>query len=244
MLTVSQDLDLSGFLIAHAAFRQEFGLLAQVLGSPLPTRRARLADSQISMAATNLRRHYEGQKVTVRPAILDRAPQASATLHGLDADFAALTWLLDSVTNPAGEPAARSRALVRLHNLTNTYLDREEHEYLPLVRQWITPQEWQADGARAVADMPRLQVGTIFGWFASAASPELRTAALSGVPHVTRLLFNRLAWPAYKRRARRLYEDLAPAATQHIPASEVPDATQQTAAIRLNALPPHQRAVL
>jgi len=68
--------------------------------------------------------------------------------------------------------------------------------------------------------------------------------ALAGVPPVTRLLFSQLAWPAYMRRARRLYEDLAPTATRSIPASAVPDATHRTTAAPLTAVPPYQRAVL
>jgi hypothetical protein len=44
--------DLSGFLIAHAGMRQEFGLLATVAAEPLEPARAALVEDQIATPLT------------------------------------------------------------------------------------------------------------------------------------------------------------------------------------------------
>ena len=99
----------------------------------------------------------------------------------------------------------RADALASLHRLVNTHLDLEESVAVPLIREHVTLAEWDAVGERAAADMGRRRIPTIYGWYASAGTAEQVAEALTTVPAVARVLFRLFWWPAYRRRARRLY---------------------------------------
>jgi hypothetical protein len=75
----------------------------------------------------------------------------------------------------------------------------------------VPAAEWDAWEERAVADIGRRNAPKVYGWYASAASDELRAAAPATVPPLVRVLFRLFWWPAHQRRARRVYGRHAPA---------------------------------
>lgn len=203
-------LDMSGFLIAHAGMRQEFGLLATVAAEPLDPDRAALVEDQIAMVLENLHHHHTTEDDTIWPTLLARVPAAAADLQVLEAEHARIDPLISAAGDTTRPLPERAPALAELHELINAHLDREEATAVPLIRAHITVAEWDAVTERAIAEAGRRKVPTIYGWYASAASDELRAEALATVPGIARVLFRLFWWPAYQRRARRLYGAGAP----------------------------------
>ena len=66
------ELEMSGFLIAHAGMRQEFGLIARVAAGPLDPERAALAEDQLAMVLEVLHHHHTGEDDTIWPTLLAR----------------------------------------------------------------------------------------------------------------------------------------------------------------------------
>lgn len=210
----SAPLDLSGFLLAHAGMRQEFGLLATVAAGPLDAERAALAEDQIAMVLHVLHHHHTGEDDTIWPLLRTRVPAAAADLDQLEADHGRIDPLLTAAGDTARPLPERAPVLAELHELLNAHLDREEATAVPLIRRHVTAAEWDALTERAIAETGKRNVPKVYGWYASAASDEQRAEALGTVPPLVRVLFRLFWWPAYQRRARRLYGAAAPAAVR------------------------------
>jgi hemerythrin-like domain-containing protein len=204
------ELEMSGFLIAHAGMRQEFGLLAKAAAGPLEPSRAALVEDQIAMVLEVLHHHHTAEDDTIWPTLLARVPAAAADLDALEAEHARIDPLISAAGDTGRPLAERAPVLAELHELINAHLDREEATAVPLIRRHITVAEWDALTERAIAESGRRTIPTIYGWYASAAPAELRAAALKTVPALVRVLFRLFWWPAYQRRARRLYGADAP----------------------------------
>jgi hemerythrin-like domain-containing protein len=205
------ELDMSGFLIAHAGMRQEFGLLAEVAAGPLEPARAALVEDQIAMVLHVLHHHHTFEDDTIWPTLLTRVPAAAPDLDELEAEHSRIDPLLVAAGDTSRPLPERAPLLAELHALLNAHLDREEATAVPLIRRHVTTTEWDAWTERAIAETGKRNVPKVYGWYASAASDELRTEALASVPALVRALFRLFWWPAYQRRARRLYGAAAPA---------------------------------
>jgi hypothetical protein len=202
--------DLTGFLLAHAAMRQEFGLLADVAGQRLAPARERLVEDQIALVLEILHHHHTAEDDTIWPALRARAPQARTGLDELEADHEQLDPLIERAGDRRVPLAERAPVLADLHKRINAHLDREEALAVPLIRSHITVAEWDALAKRAAKETGR-NIPTVYGWYASATDAAGVTEALRAVPAPVRILF-RLFWqPAYRRRARRLYGSTQPA---------------------------------
>jgi hypothetical protein len=208
-------LDMSGFLIAHAGMRQEFGLLARAAAGPLDPTRAALVEDQVAMVLEVLHHHHTAEDDTLWPMLLARVPSAAPDLDALEADHARLDPLIAAAGDRTRPLAERAPVLAQLHELINAHLDREEATAVPLIRTHVTEAEWEALTQRAIAETGRRKVPTVYGWYASAASAELRAEAIATVPAIARVLLRLFWWPAYQRRARRLYGADAPASIGH-----------------------------
>ena len=202
---------MSGFLIAHAGMRQEFGLLARAAAQPLDPDRAALVEDQIAMVLEVLHHHHTAEDDTIWPMLVARVPSAAADLDALEADHAELDPLITAAGDTGRPLAERAPVLAELHERINAHLDREEATAVPLMRVWITPSEWEALTQRAIAETGRRRIPTVYSWYASTASDELRAEAVATVPGMVRVLLRLFWWPAYQRRARRLYGSDAPA---------------------------------
>jgi hypothetical protein len=202
--TAATQPDLTGFLLAHAAMRQEFGLLARVAVEPLDEKRAALFEDQVARVLEILHHHHTAEDDTIWPALREREPAARAGLDELEADHDAIDPLIRSAGDRSLPLAERAAVLRDLHERLNAHLDREEALAVPLIRSHITVAEWEALGKRAAKETGR-KIPKVYGWYASAVDEQRVTEALQSVPPPVRVLF-RLFWrPAYNRRARRLY---------------------------------------
>ena len=208
--TSTTEPDLTGFLLAHAAMRQEFGLLAEVATQPLDAKRAALFEDQVALVLDVLHHHHTAEDDTIWPALREREPAARAGLDELEADHEAIDPLISAAGDRDLPLAERAGVLRDLHERLNAHLDREEAHAVPLIRKHVTVAEWEALAKRAAKETGR-NIPKVYGWYASAVDGERVKEALRTVPPPVRVLF-RLFWqPAYNRRARRLYGAPTPA---------------------------------
>ena len=203
--TQTAPLDLSGFLIAHAGMRQEFGLLAAAAREPMDAERRRLWEHQVALVLDVLHHHHTAEDDTIWPMLRERAPEAIAALDRLEADHTRIDPMLAGAADTSRPLADRADLLDGLHVLINTHLDLEESVAVPLIREHVTLAEWDALAERAARDMGRRRIPTIYGWYASAGDAQQVADALASVPAIARVLFRTFWWPAYQRRARKLY---------------------------------------
>lgn len=200
--------DLTGFMLAHGALRNEFGRLAVVLRSfPSPERR-KLFESQLALVTGELQRHHSAEDEWVWPPLLMRAPDSAETIKALEAEHKAIDPWLATAIDIEADDTERADALEKLHELICAHLDNEEREAVPLISRHIAADEWHAIGERQVKAIPRNELPNAFGMLASNGKPELVSRALSQLPLPIRLMFKAVWLPAYRRRVVKLYGGL------------------------------------
>jgi Hemerythrin HHE cation binding domain len=155
--------DLTIFLLAHRAFRREFGRLA-VAAAEAPTSGPRAADvkaaieAQIATMTRSLHNHHHGEDERIWPTLRQRDPVAAVVLDSLEAEHAEIDPLIAVVDDRSKSLSVRAVALERLSVLINRHLDHEEDSALPLIRRHFGADEWEADGKQHMkqtrADLP------------------------------------------------------------------------------------------
>ena len=203
--------ELIGFLLAHAGMRQEFGLLANAARESLDPGREKLVEDQIALVLDVLHHHHQAEDDTIWPWLRERVPAAREGLDELEADHEQLDPLISSAGDRRTALIERAPILAELHERVNAHLDREEALAVPLIEQHVSREEWDELGKRAVKDMGRKNIPVIYGWYASAVDERRVAEALATVPWIVRVMFRRIWWPAYRKRALRLYGAQAPA---------------------------------
>jgi hypothetical protein len=202
--------NLAQILSAHAGFRQEFELLARAAETAETAKHQRLLDDQIEMVLTFLRKHHMWEDMELWPLLRARAPHAVSELDELEVDHKQLDQLVDRAGDAGLPRREQAAALRQLGRTLTAHLDSEERIALPLVCEYLTVQEWDEAHQRALASMPKRRLATISGWIHSAVDKDLEERGWEGVPTIMRMAFHLFWWPAYKRRARRLYGSFAP----------------------------------
>lgn len=207
--TTTDTLTFHGFLLAHAGFRQELGLLARVAAGPLDATRTRLVEEQIDLVVRFLHHHHTVEDDLIWPRLRGRQPGCAVDLDQLESEHDRVDPLIEVIADVSRPLPDRAAPLQELHELLNAHLDREERVALPLIQALLTPEEWQDVERRAEEGVARRDLPRLLCWLLSAAEPELRAAVLTELPAPMRALL-RVFWaPAYARRARRLYGPLA-----------------------------------
>lgn len=205
LITVTSAPHLSGFLLAHSAFRAEFGLLARVVASPRDAAHAALIEDQIDFLLGYLHHHHTDEDVWLWPLLRARAPHAEPVLDALEQQHQDIDPQV-AVAADRGRPAAeRARALRRLDEMINRHLDDEERIAVPLVLEHITAAEWNAQGEEVVRSYDRERVPTLFGWTCAHGDPAMVRLSMPSYPLPVRVLFRLVWWPRYRRRHELLY---------------------------------------
>ena len=200
-----QQPDLSGFLMAHAGFRREFGRLAGAAREVRDAEHAALIDDQIDLVMYLLHHHHTEEDDVVWPLILDKVPEAAEVLAALEAQHDEMDPLFQAVTDRSRPVAERADDLERLHEVLIAHLDNEERDGVPLILAHYPAAQFEKDGERLLKSMDKKKLAVIFGWLASCATSAQREAALSGLPWLPRFLVKRVWGPAYARRFTALY---------------------------------------
>lgn len=204
-MTATDELDLSGFLAAHAMFREEFGLLAAVANTPLDAARAAATEGHADLVLKLLHVHHTVEDDHMWPLLRERAPAAAADLDRLEAQHERLDALIAAATDRARSMAARAGVLTELHEALGEHLNDEERLAVPLLRRHLTPAEGAHAGEHAIAAMSGTERARMLGFVACRASGTDLALFRSELPALLRWLL-RLWWaPAYARRLRLVY---------------------------------------
>lgn len=155
--------DLTIFLLAHRAFRREFGRLA-VAAAEAPTTGPRGAkvtaaiEAQIGTMTRSLHNHHHGEDERLWPLLRERDPAGAVVLDALEAEHQQIDPLIAIVDDTSKSLSVRAVALEQLSVLINRHLDHEEDSALPLIRRHFGADEWEADGKQHMnqtrADLP------------------------------------------------------------------------------------------
>ncbi|MCW2632619.1 MAG: Hemerythrin cation binding domain protein [Pseudonocardia sp.] len=199
------DLDLSGFLAAHRSMRVEYGRLADVTTTPRDAAHEALIDDQTAVFLDLLHQHHQGEDELLWPRLRERVPERVADLDLLEEEHHKIDPLLQAAGDKSHSRESRAAALAELHALINQHLDDEERIALPLICEYITPQEWEDVGKQAVAKMSPKQRKIAFGHSAVLADPAELAELMSQLPPPVRLILKYRYMPFNRRRNQALY---------------------------------------
>jgi hypothetical protein len=207
--------DVSGFLLAHDAMRQELALLTVAARRPLSPAHADQLGARLADVLTLLDRHDREEDGWLWPTLRARVPQAAPSLDMLTVEHQQIAGTALRAGDPETPLPQRAGDIGELHEQLSVHLDHEERVALPLIFAQLSATEWAAAWQRMFAQIPRAIRPAVLGMIAGAAGPGgggRVQQALRIAPFGARLVFRTVGRPVYQRRARRLYADLPPAA--------------------------------
>lgn len=151
--------DTQDMVIVHRVFRREFGMAPDLVGSVAEgdTERAAVVASHLKNIIFGLHHHHEGEDELLWPVLLAKAAPRQELIHQMESEHQAMSEALRRVEAvlPAWEQHARrsdgdqlSAGLREAGAILLQHLDEEEAEILPLVREALTVEEWEALGKR------------------------------------------------------------------------------------------------
>lgn len=197
--------DLNAFLMAHTAFRAEFGLLAGVIERPRDAAHRELIESQIEFVVDYLHHHHHDEDTYLWPLVVSRAPQSAALLDVLTEQHEEIDPDIAIAADRSRPVADRAAALRRLHEALGRHLDDEERIAVPLFRAHISAEEWAAHGEDVIRSFGRKGIPMLFGWVSAASKPADVRRGASEHPLFVQLLFRFVWWPKYRKRHIALY---------------------------------------
>lgn len=150
--------------------RREYGRLAEIANHPCDARRQALIEEQLAVTLSVLHHHHTEEDAWLWPTLRERAPDASDALDRLEAQHSQVDPLIAVAGDVSRPLPLRAPALAQLHEAINFHLDDEERVVLPLSAHYITAQEWDDFGARALAAIPRQDMPIVLGWASGEAT--------------------------------------------------------------------------
>lgn len=197
--------------IVHSALRRDLERVRSALTAsapPGPRRRVALARHLAWMMAF-LEAHHRSEDQGLYPLVHERAPDAAALLHDMEADHAAVAEAISVVetrTHAYEERDERGPLIASLDGLSQLllpHLRREEDELMPMVSRVVTVGEWRAiEQAYNLEGKSTSQLGQEGHWLIDGASKEDRARVLGLVPPVPRLVLLYGFGPSYRRHLR------------------------------------------
>lgn len=199
------ELDLTGITLTHRAMVTDTARLADLTTAvaqrrlPCAPRRARAIARYVSLMCESIHHHHCMEDDVLWP-VIQTAAGDFVDLSELTEDHAALDPRLDRLKTAAaafgrsGDPEmARPLAagLADLHRLLDAHIGDEERELFPVIRRYVSEQDWQAvekaaqRTGRLSFEGPRI--------LAVATDAERATLA-AGVPAPLMMLLRYMAW--------------------------------------------------
>ncbi len=208
--------------LVHTGFLREFFLMPDLVHgvSPGDTQRAAIVADHVESLSMGLHHHHHGEDREIWPRLLDRAPEEVQPLvHGMEKHHERIASLIDELVQEirawrAGADAANrdavSRTLEQLLPVLRLHLTEEVEYVLPLIEKHITAAEWDAMGARNLAQLPAETLPLIIGLSMYEGHPAAVKDVLENIPEETRAAVAEAAPKAYGDYAARLYGTRTP----------------------------------
>lgn len=177
-------IDLAAMYLMHRAFRRDVAAFADVVPAVAVGDRqrwARLA-RRFALFANVLHKHHSGEDRGMWPLLAERGADA-AVLESLEAQHAGIDPRLTSaaadlqaLADGTGDAATRDRladTTTRLRDDLGAHLVNEEANGMPLVQQYMTPEDWDRLHREVFSkDYTLREVPAALGWVVSGLSPE------------------------------------------------------------------------
>jgi iron-sulfur cluster repair protein YtfE (RIC family) len=206
-------------VLIHHAFRTQFGALPGLINAVAAddTARAKRVGAHLANMIDVLHHHHAAEDEVLWPRLLERAPAGTKDIRqavdehdGVTAAINALkslrvSWMISA------HPALTAQLAARVGKLTTaltTHLGNEEQAIVPLITEWITPDEWQKfiDRGGAYVKPKNLQFALAFAGFVLAEStPAEQERFIASVPFMPRMLLQRLGRRALSSYQEKLY---------------------------------------
>jgi hemerythrin-like domain-containing protein len=203
--TVEADVPCDPFEMAlvHSGFRSKFHDAAGLVRSVLPgdRKRARIIGRHIEFMLTALHHHHLAEDKDVWPKLSAREPRLGAEINRMEHAHRLIDHSRDQVRTTAAKWARTADArlaadlvpLVRqFAGVVDEHFDDEEAAVVPLLAEYLEPQEWRkflAHGSAFVRAHPKR--GLVLGAIVlDGASAETRQRFLANVPLFARTAFN------------------------------------------------------
>jgi hypothetical protein len=205
--------------LVHRAFRAEFaafpGLIRAV--SSGDTTRSRLVSRHLDNMIAVLHHHHAAEDELLWPKLVVRVPECESDIRHVEHQHAGINASIDKV-NPvrlawvdtADPKTGEQLAAVagELSACVNEHLEDEESQVVPLIAEYITPDEWQEATDRGAAFLTPKNVGfalAFAGFINEHATAQEWRRFLSALPLTPRLLWHALGRRLYGSYRRRLY---------------------------------------
>jgi hypothetical protein len=206
-------IDLAPMFLMHRAFRRDLDAFADVVPTVAAGDRARWVRlaRRFELFATILHKHHSGEDRAMWPLIVERGSD-TAVLDSLEAQHAAIDPLLTAaradlraLADGTGDPATRDRLAAttgRLREDLKAHLVDEEANGMPLVQQYLTPEDWdRLDREVFAKDYTAREVPAVLGWVSDGLTDD-QLRRLPGANAVFLVLARLLARRAARRDAR------------------------------------------
>jgi hemerythrin-like domain-containing protein len=207
--------DTHDMVVVHRLFRRESGVVIDLIAAVAPGDRARAGVLAVHLRdyvlAVHL--HHSGEDELIWPKLLDRLDSGAETVLRMEDEHARLTHSLDQVasTVDAWEVAAGVEerdalvaALVDHRAILIEHLDDEEVNLLPLASRYLSPAEWQEQGAHMAAHTPASKAPLLLGMALEDADPDERELILGGLPAPARVGWETVGSGEYENYVRMI----------------------------------------
>ena len=200
--------DTSDMLVVHDAFRREFGMLPRLVRGVAPgdVERASALAEHYALLARFLHIHHHGEDVVLWPVLEVKASDHAAMIAEMQSDHARLTELLSAADTAvpawaAAPTAVGGESVAMLLDELDAHLERhlahEEREILPLCRDHLSAQEWDAVGEHSREALPREDAFTILGMLLEDAPPQAGAHMLAAMPPPVVAMWTDVGAPGY-----------------------------------------------
>jgi iron-sulfur cluster repair protein YtfE (RIC family) len=139
----------------HPTFRMEFGNLPGLIRAVAPgdTERSALVGDYLDNMISVLHHHHEAEDEVLWPKLHIRIPRCHGEIQRAEDEHAGISELIDKVQSlrPSWRGSADSHLAQQLSGAVdelsagiNEHFEHEEQNIVPLIGEYITPDEWQA----------------------------------------------------------------------------------------------------
>lgn len=205
--------------IIHQVFRTELRNAPELIRDVAAgdTARAAVVGAHLEFISAALHHHHVAEDDLIWPKLHTRAPAATADIArmerahdgiaGANADVQAIlaSWIVSADTRLGRRLA---RAVTNLSALVDDHLADEERNMVPLINEYITPEEWRQCVARAAEFLSRknLRAGLVLGGLVlDAATADEARRIVAGVPAPKRTVVRLFARRTAARYRTNLY---------------------------------------
>lgn len=206
-------------VLIHDAFRTQFAALPGLISAVAAkdTARSRRVGKHLANMIDVLHHHHAAEDEVLWPRLLERVPNSQNDIRQAVDEHDSVTavintmkslrvsWMISANPTLTDQLAAR---VAKLSATLATHLSNEEQAVVPLIAQWITPDEWQSfiDRGGAYVKPANLQFALTFAGYVLAESTHAEQEQfIASVPVMPRMLLQRLGRRALTSYQAKLY---------------------------------------